>query len=496
MPVDWRSGLSTKPVRLSTFAVRCVPVREVCTPQQGTKMKRIALIIGAVAAATGAIAQAQQADIAIVNATVLPMTKTERLTGQTVLVKSDRIVAVGPVSAVGVPTSARRIDGTGKVLMPGLVDMHVHLAPTEGNAGDAAQRSLAVMLAYGVTTARGMAGSPGNLVVRGKLESGELAGPRFYAAAPALHDKNTTTAEQGREAVRKAKAAGFDLIKSHNLPDPVIWQAVADEARKQGIPTAGHVTNPVGLDRAMAAHQQVEHLDGTIAELIPAMAPENKIAFDQIPPPLILRLAAKRTDAQLDAFARKVAAAKSWHVPTLSLFERISDTETPTERLLADPVLRYVPAAALQNWSKQREQLKSEFTPSDAALFRDIRRRMIAAFHRAGVHMMSGSDTAQAFHLWGPGLHEEIRAFAAAGLSPIAALRTATVEPRDYFRSLPKDGSALGWKADFGTVEPGARADLILLRGDPSRDLSALRQLDTVIAGGRVITCMGRPKPG
>ena len=300
------------------------------------------------------------------------------------------------------------------------------------------------MLAYGVTTARGMAGSPGNLVVRGKLESGELAGPRFYAAAPALHDKNTTTAEQGREAVRKARAAGFDLIKSHNLPDPVVWQAIADEARKLGIPTAGHVTNPVGLDRAMAAHQQVEHLDSTIAELIPATAPEKKIAFDQIPPPPVLRVAAEATDAQLDALARKVAAAKSWHVPTLGLFEKISDTDTPTERMLADPLLRYVPAPALQNWIAQREQLRKEFTPTDATKFRDIRRRMVAAFHRAGVHMMAGSDTAQAFHLWGPGLHEEIRAFGAAGLSPMDALSTATVEPRDYFRSLSNGGSALG----------------------------------------------------
>ncbi len=449
-------------------------------------MNRIVLIAGAVAMMAGSAAQAQQADVAIVNATVLPMTKAERLNGQTVLVKGDRIVAVGPVSRIQVPAGARRIDATGKVLMPGLVDMHVHLAPTEGKPGDAAQRSLAVMLAYGVTTARGMAGSPGNLVVRGKLESGELAGPRFYAAAPALHDKNTTTAEQGREAVRKARTAGFDLIKSHNLPDPVVWQAIADEARKQGIPTAGHVTNPVGLDRAMAAHQQVEHLDSTIAELIPATAPEKKIAFDQIPPPPILHVAAMTTDAQLNALARKVAAAKSWHVPTLSLFEKISDTETPTERLLADPVLRYVPAQALQNWTAQREQLRKEFTPTDATMFRDIRRRMIAAFHRAGVHMMAGSDTAQAFHLWGPGLHEEIRAFGAAGLSPIEALRTATVEPRDYFRSLPNGGSALGWKANFGTVEPGARADLILLRADPSKGLANLERPELVVRGGLV----------
>ena len=103
-------------------------------------MNRVVLIAGAVAMMAGSAAQAQQADFAIVNATVLPMTKFERLGGQTVLVKGDRIVAVGPVSKIQVPAGALRIDATGKVLMPGLVDMHVHLAPTDGQPGDAAQR--------------------------------------------------------------------------------------------------------------------------------------------------------------------------------------------------------------------------------------------------------------------------------------------------------------------------------------------------------------------
>jgi imidazolonepropionase-like amidohydrolase len=174
-------------------------------------------------------------------------------------------------------------------------------------------------------------------------------------------------------------------------------------------------------------------------------------------------------------------------VPTIALFEKIVDQGVTPESLRAQPNMRFVPDRTLDQWAQQREGFLKEagYTPAAAGAFRDLRRRIVRIFHRAGVPMMAGSDTAQFFHLWGPGLIEEVEAFAAAGLSPMDALRTATVVPRDYFRSLPNGGSGRGWRADFGTVEAGARADLILLRGDPSRDLSALRRLDSVVAAGK-----------
>jgi imidazolonepropionase-like amidohydrolase len=273
-----------------------------------------------------------------------------------------------------------------------------------------------------------MAGSPANLQARAAIEAGTLAGPRLYAASPPLNLNNVTTPEAARAAVSAARAAGYDLNKSHHLTDVPVWQAVQEEARAKGLPVAGHVTNEVSLARAMAAGQQVEHLDGMAMALLPENAPERQLQFAQILPP---------------------------------------------------PVLA--------QWAQQAGGLaQAGFTPENGADFIRLRRRIVAALHRAGVPLMAGSDTAQAFHLWGPGLIAEVEALHAAGLSNMAALRSATVVPRDYFRSLPNGGSALGWRAEFGTVETGARADLILLRGDPSRDLAALRRLDTVIAAGRV----------
>ncbi len=430
---------------------------------------------------------AKPAGVAIVGARVLTMGDAGVLEDQTVLVEGDRIVKVGPRAKVSVPAGYRTIDGKGRTLMPGLVDMHIHLAPAPGGPGDPAQRALAVMLAHGVTTARTMAGSPVHIGVRERIEAGEIAGPRLYAAAPAISVANTTSADQARAAVAAAKAAGFDLIKSHHIEDPAVWQALQEEARRAGMPTAGHVANEIGLDRALAAGQQVEHLDGVFMELLPAGSPERQIGFAQIPPPPVIEAAARATDAQIAAVARRVSGARGYMVPTLALFERTTAVDTPLETLMADPDMRYVPGQALEQWAQQRGQIAGMgFTPETAKRFVDLRRRIVRAFHAAGVPVMAGSDTAQSFHIWGPGLIREIQALESAGLSRMEALKAATVTPRDYFRSLPNGGSGLGWKADFGVVETGARADLILLNEDPSRDLAALKTLETVIAAGRV----------
>ena len=447
----------------------------------------LAAAVAAIVGVQNPVAERPQPSLAIVGADVLPMTDAERLSNQTILIGGDRILAVGPSASVSVPAGVRRIDATGLTLMPGLVDMHVHLPDARGNPGDETQSALAVMLAYGITTARGMAGAPINLETRDAVDRGEVAGPRIYAASPPLNDRSASTPDDARRAVRKMKELGFDLIKSHYITNPAVWEALQDEARTLGIPTAGHVTNEVGLARAMAAAQQVEHLDGAIAELMRTAAPNLSDEYAQFPPADVLAAAAAADESVFDGLARRLAAARSYQVPTLSLFEKIVSATPSTEELMRAPSAAYVPAATLKEWAEQRQQFRDAgFAGEQARNFTDVRRRLVRSYARAGVPLMAGSDTPQFFHVTGPALIEEIQALAKAGLRPIDALKAATVTPRDYFRSLPNGGSAKGWRANFGTVEPMARADLILLRGDPSRDLSALSELETVIAGGKV----------
>ena len=446
----------------------------------------IATVAGALAGACGAQqpAPVETRPVAFVGVTVLPMTRAERLIDQTVVTAGDRIVAVGPRKSVAVPAGAEVIDGRGKTLMPGLVDMHMHLSPDPGAPGDSTQRALAITLAHGITTARTMLGQKSHPAVRAAIEQGTLAGPRLYIASTALNDGNTKTPEDARAAVDAAKAAGFDLIKSHQISSVPVWTAVQDEARKLDMPVAGHVDNAIGLDRAMAAGQEIEHLDASLAELLPAEASRD---FAQLPPPEIIDALAGVGQSQIDALAARVARAHSYQVPTLAAIEQLSAIDRTPKTLLAAEDARYVADWVQQQWVQQREGLvEAGFTAAHAGKLKALRRRLTGAYFKAGVPIMAGSDTPHSFHVWGVGLIREIEDLSAAGLGPMAALRAATVVPRDYLRGLPVQGSALGWKADFGTVEPGAHADLVLYDRDPSSDLSALHSPAAVVAGGRL----------
>lgn len=442
------------------------------------------MFAAACTSATSSAAPAQTDGLAIVGVTVLPMTGKERLTDQTVLVKGDRIVGVGDRSRVQIPAGYKRIEGEGRTVMPGLVDMHIHLSPAPGKPGDSTQRSLAMSLANGVTTARVMLGQPSHPEVRAAVERGEIVGPRIYIASKALNDENTPTAEAAVKSVEEAKAAKFDLIKAHAIANVPAWQAVQDRAKALGIPVAGHVTNEVGLKRALAARQEVEHLDAVPAELLP---PEASRAFGQFLDGPILDELAKVPPERLPQLAKEVAATGVYFVPTLGAFERIAALGKPFEAMLSEPDAAYVAPWVIDQWRQQRMGLEGAgFTARDAERMSATRRSIVAAFKDAGVPMMAGSDTPHPFHVWGFGMIRDMEALGAAGLGPMGALRAATVVPRDYLRTLPNQGSALGWKADFGTVEAGARADLLLLDKDPSADLGALKSIRTVVAGGRV----------
>ena len=402
--------------------------------------------------------------------------------GLDVLVVDGRIDAVGPTGTLRLRDGVRRIEGAGGTLMPGLIDMHVHVPPHPGDAGDPSWRTLALLLANGVTTARGMAGQPGHPALRERLASGEVTGPRLVAASPAINDANVDGPEQARERVRQARAAGFDLIKAHHLTDPAVWQALQDEARRQGLAVAGHVSAPVTLEQALDAGQQVEHLDGWIAALLPESAPERVIPFGQLPPPEVL--AAVDTD-RIVPLARRVANAGHHDVPTLALFETTFSGHD-LAALQARPELRYVAPAARQAWAEQHAQAAGipgikDFGPR----FVELRRQIVRALAAAGAPLMAGSDSPQGFAVPGFALHRELEALAGAGLAPMQALEAATRHPAAYLARIAPEGSALALAGPLGVIAPGAAADLVLVDGEPDRDLAALARIRGVMRDGR-----------
>jgi imidazolonepropionase-like amidohydrolase len=229
-----------------------------------------------VALATSVSAQT----VAFTNVSVIPMDRERVLANQTVVVKNGLIAEIGNAKNVKLPKDAVRIDGTGKYLVPGLVDMHTHLLSDSDEYPDSiGPHELRVMVANGVTTVRFMIGTPELLALRSRSASGEIDAPTIFVASPHLTGREqgnnfvVNTPEEAREAVRKSKAAGYDFIKVTTFIKPEVYEAAVDEAAKQNIRVVGHADSRfVGVERAWKAKQQIEHLDGYMELLAPTAA--------------------------------------------------------------------------------------------------------------------------------------------------------------------------------------------------------------------------------
>jgi imidazolonepropionase-like amidohydrolase len=407
--------------------------------------------------------------VAFVEVSVLPLDSDRVLENQTVVVRGDRIEAVGPAASTPVPAGATRIDGQGRYLMPGLADMHIHLRPGDGTPSDPAGQQLALMLANGITTARALIAPPSGLTLRERVARGEVLGPTLRVAGPSFHGKSAQDPEQARLKVRELKAAGYDLIKTHGGLSRETYDAMVAEAKAQGLRVSGHVTQEVGLAHALESGQQIEHLDGYLAALLP---PGDTTKVEQVE----LGTALARMDpARIPTLAEATKQAGIFNSPTLALFEIVaSDGAVPELRTGRE--LRYVPSAAVDAWTK--ELLTGPLAAAPTASkhrFLELRRQVLQGLHAAGAALLVGSDSPQLFMVPGFAIHLEMETMAAAGLPPLAILQAATRNAAAWF----------GESEQWGSVAPGQRADLLLLNANPLRDVKLTRTLVGVMLRGQ-----------
>ncbi|WP_224244814.1 amidohydrolase family protein [Hyalangium gracile] len=407
--------------------------------------------------------------IAFVGVSVLPLDSDRVLGEQTVVVRGDRIVAVGPSASTPVPEGAMRIDGRGRYLMPGLADMHLHLLPGEGAPADPAGQQMALLLANGVTTARALGGPPSGLALRERIARGEVLGPMLRVAGPSFHAKSVQGPEQARQRVREQKAAGYDLLKTHGGLNRETYDAMMAEAKAQGLRVSGHVTQEIGLAHALASGQQIEHLDGYLAALLP---PGDTTPVDQVEFGAAL---ARMDPARIPALAEATKRAGTFNSPTLALFELVaSDGAVP--ELRTNRELRYVPTTAVDAWTK--ELLTGPLAEAPASgkhRLLALRRQVLQGLHAAGTPLLVGSDSPQLFMVTGFAVHREMEAMAAAGLPPLTVLQAATRNAAAWF----------GESDQWGTVAPGLRADLLLLNANPLQDVALTRALVGVMVRGQ-----------
>jgi imidazolonepropionase-like amidohydrolase len=395
---------------------------------------------------------------------------------QTVIVQKDRIQAIGKRASIRVPAGAVRIDGTGKYLMPGLADMHVHLEYFEDSS------VLGLFLVNGVTTVRNMDGRPYILDWKRQVAAGELLGPTIYTAGPLLdgdpplRPDNTVVrnAAEARTAVLNQKAAGYDFVKVYTNLSIEAYQAILAAAREHDLPVAGHVPRRVSLREALSGGQAaIEHL-GDYDEAVEA---DNSPFRDRYQ--WFKRFLGMPMDqAKATAIAVEQARAGVWNVPTLIQADREIARPELVREWLSSPEMAYVQADGRRFWEAQSRRAGERLDAEDwkhVARGRVNRLAFVRTLHQAGVRLLVGTDTPNRFLVPGFALHEELKNFVEAGLTVGATLAAST---RDAARFL-------GELETWGTVEQGKRADLLLLDANPLDSPANVRMLAGVMVRGR-----------
>jgi len=417
-------------------------------------------------------AGAQSKVTVFVNVDVVPGDRAEVIKRQTVLVEDGRITAMAAGLKAELPAGAVRVDGKGKYLMPGLVEMHGHL-PNEYVSDEFVQKALALFVANGVTTVRGMQGAANQLALRDRIARGEMLGPRLFCYGPAM-GKDVASREAAVARVKEYRQAGYDGLKIHEGLSLPVYEAIARTARELRMPFGGHVPNEVGVVRALALGQKsIEHLDGYVEDLAgdykdpSAQGPE---IFSGVSAAVLERVDLKRLPELVDA-TRQAGAVVT---PTMLVW-RILFRDAKVEALRKLPELKYWAPAEVDDWVKQQTEAEKTARPAgELSALMGLRRRILKAM--ADAHrVVLASDTPFGFSVPGFSLRNETQEMVKAGMTPAQVIEAGTIAPARYF----------GIDREAGTVAVGKRADLILVDGNPLQDVANIFRSSGVMVNGR-----------
>ena len=393
---------------------------------------------------------------------VVPMDRERVLADQTVLVEGDRIAALG--KDVPIPADAKIIDGERSAyLSPGLADMHVH---------SDTRNDLAIYLANGVTTVLTMGGSRNSFVdlTVPAANAGTIPGPHVYTSfivdgTPEYGDFLIKTPAEARAVVGLARTNGYDFIKVYNNLAPDVFEALADEGRRQHMPVVGHGITQLGLERQLAAGQVlVAHTEEFFYTFF---SKPGSVQTDT--PPDVRRI------PEAIALIKRYNAAVTADPATYGAIVRQIGSRDVVDAFLATPDIRYLSPNDRLRW---RLDSYVEKTAKLAPKY-EFLRIFLKAMADAGVQLLAGTDAPAVPGMFpGLSLHQDLAELEGAGLTRFQALATATRMPGEFIARTRQGDS-------FGTVSVGSRADLILSTGNPLGNLATLRTPIGVMAHGQ-----------
>ena len=391
---------------------------------------------------------------AFLHVNVVAMNSDEVLGDQTVVVNGERITDIGPAKHVKVPRGARLIESQGRYLIPGLVDAHVHLQ---------SEIEFPLYLANGVTSVFNLDGRPAHLLWKKRIASGELLGPTIFSTGPIFLEAHTP--EDDVKLVDEQADAGYDGVKIYNGVSKEEYPALINEAKRRNMLLMGHVARGPGFAMTLQYGQSIAHLEEIVYT---NFNPQNDDDFDHY----VL------DESKVPAIVKQTKDANVFVIATLNNFSLIVQQATELDTFLKNPNLRYVAPWTLEQFQPEANRYKNRFPASQYDTLRKMlamQRNLLKALNDAGVPLMAGTDATEIGPVAGFGLPDELSEFVQDGMSPYQALRTATANPTRYLRQ----------DSEFGTIEIGKRADLVLVAGNPLQDISNVRRIEGTMTKGR-----------
>ncbi len=411
-------------------------------------------------------------DVIFKNVTVFDSTTAMNVPAQRVTVRGDHIVSVEAESGQTAASGAQVIDGTGKMLLPGLWDMHQHLYPDNAFLD----------IAAGITTARDLANPIEEIgKLKKHIEQGEQVGPRIilagfidgpgpfqgpvkvYAATPA----------EARQRVDDYAKLGYVQIKIYSSVKPELVPVIVDEAHKLGLRVSGHVPSGMTADQFVRdGADEIQHMNFVFLNFMPDVK-ETRTPARFIEP-------GKRAagidlnSAQVNQF---IALLKEHHTvidPTMTIWEA-TYVDRPGKMALEDAfIYDRLPLQAQRNSKIAGEALPTPDAATDK-LYRDSYAnfvRMVKKLYDNGITMVAGTDINNGY-----ALHRELEIYNQAGIPAPQVLQMATLTAAKIMKH----------DSELGSIAPGKLADLILVNGDPSANISDIHKIETVMKGGALM---------
>ncbi len=441
-------------------------------------------------------------NLALTHVTLIDATGSPAQPDMTIVIVNQRIAAIGPSTSTAIPPDAEIFDATGKFLIPGLTDAHIHLTAADEPSGSR-EFILPLLLANGITTVRDMGGYLDSIrPLQKDIADGKRLGPRIFTPGPYL-DGNppsfqpsivVASSAQGSKEVHALIQKHVDFIKVQSILSRNAYFAIAAAANREHIPFVGHVPDRVtAAEAADAGQHSIEHLTNVLRA---CSRDEPKLMREQFfittrkqsagqsrarESRWMNRLLSDYSEEKAAALIAKFKEKDVWQTPTLILLKN-NAFPTLENTAVSDDRAKYIPSGTLNNWKKSHAEQMKTLSPQDSELHARLLQKsldLVSQMQKAGVKILAGTDSPAPYVFPGSSLHDELQLLVQAGLTPLEALQSATKNPAEF----------LHVEKVSGTIEKGKYADLVLLDANPLENIRNSRKIRAVILRGKLCHC-------